>query len=289
MMKMNTGTALMVFMSVSLGFTACQGSPASQKTLSPQPPSPPTLSYTITGQEWGEGEGASAEAKRGRELIMETKTKMPQHVGNGLSCTHCHQEGGTKPKAAPFTGVTQRFPMFRARIGREQSLEERIQDCFERSLAGVVPDAKSPEVKAMVAYMEHLSRDVPQGAELKGRGIERLAPPQETPSAERGGQLYATKCAACHMPNGAGIKGPKGEMIFPALWGDDAFNIAAGMARLNTAAAFIKHNMPKGQEGTLSDQEAYDIAQYVTRQERRDYAKKHLDWPQGGRPDDARY
>jgi thiosulfate dehydrogenase len=78
-------------------------------------------------------------------------------------------------------------------------------------------------------------------------------------------------------------------VLFPPLWGDGAFNIAAGMARLNTAAAFIKHNMPKGQEGTLTDQEAYDIASYVTQQPRRDYNKKHLDWPQGGRPADARY
>lgn len=245
--------------------------------------------YIITGQEWAEGAGASEAAQLGRLLILETAARMPDHTGNALNCAHCHQEAGTKPGAAPFAGVTRRFPMYRARIGREQTIEERIQDCFERSLAGTAPDADSIEVKAMVAYMTHLSRDVPPGAKLVGRGILRLAPPQESPDLVRGEALYQAKCVACHMTNGGGLKAPSGTVIFPALWGDDAFNIAAGMARLNTAAGFIKTNMPKGLEGTLSDQEAYDLALYVTRQARRDFARKHLDWPQGGRPEDARY
>jgi thiosulfate dehydrogenase len=61
------------------------------------------------------------------------------------------------------------------------------------------------------------------------------------------------------------------------------------MARLNTAAAFIKHNMPQGQEGTLTDKEAFDVAAYVIRQPRPDFKKKHLDWPKGRKPEDARY
>jgi thiosulfate dehydrogenase len=61
------------------------------------------------------------------------------------------------------------------------------------------------------------------------------------------------------------------------------------MARLRTAAGFIKHNMPLGQGNTLTDDEAFDVAWYVTRFERPDFADKAQDWPTGGKPDDARY
>ena len=61
------------------------------------------------------------------------------------------------------------------------------------------------------------------------------------------------------------------------------------MARLDTAAAFIKWNMPLGQGGTLTDQESYDIASYFIAQDRPDFAGKALDWPQGDKPADARY
>jgi len=47
--------------------------------------------------------------------------------------------------------------------------------------------------------------------------------------------------------------------------------------------------MPLGQGGSLSDQEAYDIAVYFIQQPRPDFPGKEQDWPQGGKPDDARY
>ncbi len=47
--------------------------------------------------------------------------------------------------------------------------------------------------------------------------------------------------------------------------------------------------MPLGQGGSLSDDDAYDVAAFFTRQPRPDFARKHLDWPKGGKPKDARY
>jgi thiosulfate dehydrogenase len=61
------------------------------------------------------------------------------------------------------------------------------------------------------------------------------------------------------------------------------------MARLGTAAAFVKAAMPLGQGNTLTDQEAFDVAAYFTQQPRPDFARKHLDWPKGDKPTDARY
>jgi thiosulfate dehydrogenase len=40
------------------------------------------------------------------------------------------------------------------------------------------------------------------------------------------------------------------------------------MHKIDTAAAFIKHNMPLGIVGSLSDQEAWDVAAFMNSQER---------------------
>ena len=61
------------------------------------------------------------------------------------------------------------------------------------------------------------------------------------------------------------------------------------MARLDTAAAFVKSNMPLGMGNTLSDQDAYDIAEWFIHQPRPDFPGKSKDWPEGGKPRDARY
>ena len=74
----------------------------------------------------------------------------------------------------------------------------------------------------------------------------------------------------------------------PPLWGKDSFNVGAGMARMYTAAAFVKHNMPLGQGGTLTAQEAVDVAAFFTQQPRPDYAARANDWPKGDKPKDAR-
>jgi thiosulfate dehydrogenase len=60
------------------------------------------------------------------------------------------------------------------------------------------------------------------------------------------------------------------------------------MARVSVAAAFVQAKMPLGKGGTLTDQEAYDIAAYFTAQPRPDFAGRAGDWPRGGRPADAR-
>ena len=46
--------------------------------------------------------------------------------------------------------------------------------------------------------------------------------------------------------------------------------------------------MPLGNAGTLSDQDAYDIAAYFTAKPRPDFPAGKNDWPRGGGPSDAR-
>ena len=93
------------------------------------------------------------------------------------------------------------------------------------------------------------------------------------------------------------MKDSRGDIVFPPLWGDESFNICAGLARTYKAAAFVKYNMPMGIQtkglwghgNVLSDQDAIDVAEFFTHQPRPDFAGKVNDWPNGNKPKDARY
>jgi thiosulfate dehydrogenase len=61
------------------------------------------------------------------------------------------------------------------------------------------------------------------------------------------------------------------------------------MARLRTAAAFIRYNMPNDRAVELNDQQAFDVAAYVVSRPRPDFARKAADWPKGDPPPDVAY
>lgn len=77
--------------------------------------------------------------------------------------------------------------------------------------------------------------------------------------------------------------GPLGDAI-PPLWGPQSFNDGAGMSHVATAAALIQAKMPLGRGGSLSDQDAFDIAALVTGAPRPAFAGKAGDYRAGGRP-----
>lgn len=231
---------------------------------------------------------ARAQILRGRELATRTAEELPAHVGNGFHCTSCHLAAGTAAGAAPWVGVAARYPLYRARSGREVTLAERVNDCFERSMNGRALPEESAEMQAMLAYMNWLSEGYPAGSRVEGQGIPRIRL-DRAPDPARGKAHYDARCLACHGATGAGLSGPEGAYAFPALWGERSFNIGAGMARLHTAAGFIRHNMPLGAGNSLTEEEAWDIAGYVVFQPRPDLPGKEKDWPAGGKPEDARY
>ena len=108
------------------------------------------------------------------------------------------------------------------------TLEDRINGCFMRSMNGAAGQ-DSAEMQAMIAYMKWLAQDVPHGAKVQ---IENAWPidMKLTPNPERGKSLYAAQCAARHGANGEGKKDRAGDIVFPPLWGDESFNIGAGLA-----------------------------------------------------------
>ncbi len=110
-----------------------------------------------------------------------------------------------------------------------------------------------------------LGRDMfvaPVGAHLEGRGSPAIAPAPQPASVARGATVFATHCAECHGANGTGMKAGTA-YTFPPLWGSASYNAGAGMHGVETAAAFIKANMPLGQPDTLTDQQAWDVAAFI--------------------------
>jgi len=229
-----------------------------------------------------------AAVRYGKQVLTETQTYARAYVGSGLNCSSCHLDAGRRAYASPWVGLWGMFPEYRSRNGQVNALQDRINDCFERSMNGKPLPYESDEMRGILAYMWWLSRDVPTGVAVKGRGFTRVRLGRPADPL-RGESVYAQKCASCHGADGQGRHGANGEYLFPALWGPESFNVGAGMARLSNAAGFVKTNMPLGQGGTLSDTDAVDVAAYFIRKPRPDFPAKTRDWPKGGKPDDAPY
>lgn len=232
---------------------------------------------------------------RGMRLHLDTRKLLPANVGNSMNCASCHTNAGTVAQGAPFVGVSAMFPSYAPRAGRVISIEERINGCFLRSMNGKPLPKAGDDMKAMVAYYDWMKGDYKMGDKVPGRGIAKVNL-ELVPNPVNGKKVYEAQCAVCHGADGAGLKKADGTLVFPPLWGDESFNIGAGMARTSKAAEFVKANMPFGMhskfplgQGTLSDQEALDVAQFFAHQPRPDFAGKDKDFPNDKKPKDYRY
>lgn len=194
----------------------------------------------------------------GEALVHATPQLAGAYVGNALSCADCHLRDGQQRYAAPFAGLSGEFPAWSRRAGRVIPLSERIDECFVRSENGTPPPANGQRMTALLAYMAWLSRGVPAGDSVIGRGFPPLPPPARRPSAQAGSALYRMQCASCHGAAGAGAP-----PSIPPLWGAEAYNQGAGMNRVSTMAAFVHRFMPLNRAGSLTPQQAYDLAAYV--------------------------
>ncbi|HEY1951911.1 MAG TPA: c-type cytochrome [Gemmatimonadaceae bacterium] len=222
-----------------------------------------------------------ASALRGRALLLATRDSLPHNVGNSLRCASCHLDGGLRRDAMPWVGAYARFPQYRARSGKVDLIEDRINDCFARSMNGRPLDRGGRDMRDIVAYLAFLSTGIPVGAEVEGQGLPKLMPLKG--DLRRGVAVFAASCARCHGANGGG------SAIAPPLWGSASYNDGAGMARINTAASFIHALMPLDKAQQLTPQQAFDVATYINTRPRPSFPGTSRDWPRGGKPSDADY
>jgi thiosulfate dehydrogenase len=213
----------------------------------------------------------------GRELIVNTSSYFgPQgsvaRITNGMNCGNCHVMGGTKPFGSSFALVASSFPQVRNRSGKLESVEFRINDCMERSLNGNAIDSLSTEMRAMVSYIKWVGQGVTKENKPVGSGIIEIPFLARAADPKQGGTIYQAKCSRCHGSNGEGIMNPDAPgYIYPPLWGAHSFNTGAGLFRITRLAAFIKYNMPFDlvmQAPQLSDEEAWDLAAFISSQPR---------------------
>jgi thiosulfate dehydrogenase len=159
------------------------------------------------------------------------------------------------------------YPAYRSKNGHVNSFEERLQGCFRYSMNGKKPPLGDKVLVALESYSYFLAKGLPTGEPVLGRGYPALPKAPLPADYARGAQVFAQTCAACHGAQGQGQESD-GKMVFPALWGPQSFNWGAGMGSIKNAAEFIRTNMPLGQGGTLSVQQAWDVAAYVDSQVR---------------------
>jgi thiosulfate dehydrogenase len=223
----------------------------------------------------------------GKELIEHTAVYLgPQGkvlpISNGMNCQNCHLQGGTKPFGNNYASVARKYPLFRNRSGKVETVEHRINDCLQRSLNGKPLDTTSREMKAMVAYVMWVGKDVAKEDQRKGFGLLKLPYLNRAASPKNGQLAYTQFCTRCHQSNGQGERLISGtEWKYPPLWGDDSYNTAAGLYRISAFAAFIKANMPYSishENSVLTDEQAWDIAAYVNSMPR-PHKKFPHDWP----------
>lgn len=212
------------------------------------------------------------------------KDKKMRFSGNDLNCTNCHQENGTKQFGLPWMGVSQRYPQYRGREDKVAGLEERINGCFERSLNGKAMATDSREMKAIVAYVDWLSKDMPK--DVYGLRTPKYEGPNRKADVNKGEEVYTRFCMSCHAENGAGYQsmsaGKSGSYVAPALWGANSYNNGAGMNRLLTNASFVYSNMPLGtlwNHPAITNEAAYDVAAYLSSKERPQMSGLEKDYP----------
>jgi thiosulfate dehydrogenase len=220
--------------------------------------------------------------RRGRALLLATRDSLPHHVGNTLRCTSCHLDAGRR-ESGSWVGVFARYPQYRPRSGVVETIEYRVNDCFRRSMNGTALDPAGPDMRDIVAYFAFLSRGtaVAPPAGPPGARLQKWA--TFTADTAAGAGVFAASCAKCHGAAG------EGTAVAPPVWGPQSYNVGAGMTRLRTAADFIRRSMPFDSPGTLTDQQAFDVAAYVNAHPRPDYRGKENDWPNGDAPPDVAY
>ena len=235
----------------------------------------------------------------GYKLFTNTPQEGGRFVSGQVSCSNCHLNAGQRDRALPVVGIAGLFPEYNKRAGRPITLNDRVIECLLRSenatakitAPEAMPNDTSPEVIALSAYLTWLSRDYTSTSSPPWRGKNTIAATAQIPLArldpKKGESLFTERCAACHGLDGQGIT--VGDRRPGPLWGPDSWNDGAGAARVYTLAGIIRYTMPYVTPGSLTDEEAQQIAAFITSKPRPAFPFKDRDYPKDPVPVDAVY
>ena len=206
----------------------------------------------------------------GYNIMDSTKKYAGEYVGNKLRCSNCHFNGGIseggKNGGLSLVGVATEYPKYRSRAKAVVDMVFRTNSCFVRSMNGKPLPANSKEMVALLTYFQWISKGLPIYQKIPWLGLKHIKS-NHKPNYENGKNIFQTTCVTCHGPNGQGTP------IAPPLWGKDSFNDGAGMSHLPNLAAFAYNNMP-WHIANLTEEQALDVAAYVTKQPRPHFVSK---------------
>jgi thiosulfate dehydrogenase len=227
----------------------------------------------------------------GQRLVAHTAELLGQdqadpsrrYIASRLNCASCHLSAGVEPGTLTLLQTDEHYPRFSARAGDMTDIEDRINECMQRSMNGKPLPMDSPEMKAMAAYLRRLGSEYAAMGASARTASEPAAfkAPARAADLEHGRAVFTERCATCHGADGLGLLATSDRSkgyLFPPLWGPDSFNSGAGMHRVLTAARFIKTRMPLG-EPTLNNDEAFDVAAFINAQPRPEMPNLDQDYP----------
>ena len=251
----------------------------------------------------------SKEIQWGYRLFTNTPAEAERFIPGEVSCNNCHLNGGQRERAMPLVGVPGMFPEYNRRAGRLISLNDRIVDCFLRSENATgklpsgssegdtaitpdsLPNATSREVMAIAAYLTWLSKGSQMGQNPTWRGQNTIPQasliPVDKLDPAKGEAIYKERCVSCHGPEGQGVF--VGDRKPGPLWGPNSWNDGAGAARIYTLAGIMRYSMPYLDPGNMTDEDAQQLAAFITSKPRPAFPYKDRDYLVDPLPVDAIY
>ena len=241
----------------------------------------------------------SEEIRWGYKIFTNTPKEAAKFTPGKISCSNCHLNAGQREKSLPVVGITGMFPEYNRRSGRLFTLNDRIVDCFLRSQNATgsptadeeLPSQTSKETLALAAYLTWLSKGFQVGANPPWRGQNAIPAasliPVDKIDPSKGEAIFNDRCTTCHGTDGQGVS--VGDKRPGPLWGPDSWNDGAGAARIYTLAGIIRFSMPYLNPGSLTDEEAQQLAAFINSKPRPVYPKKDDDYKTEKLPVDAVY
>jgi len=252
----------------------------------------------------------SKDIRWGYKLFTNTPAEAKRFTPSKMSCANCHLNAGQRERSLPLVAVASMFPEYNRRSGRLYSLNDRIVDCFWRSenatgavessesgasaeekAAEQLPSPVSKEVLAIAAYITWLAKGSTVGHNPAWRGQNTIAASALIPVGKldrgKGEAVFLEHCTSCHGTDGQGVA--VGDKKPGPLWGPDSWNDGAGASRVYTLAGIVRYAMPYLNPGSLTDEEAQDVAAFITSKPRPAFPYKQTDYLSDKLPGDAVY
>ena len=226
--------------------------------------------------------------------MARTDGKPPLFKGQLMNCSTCHAQAGTVPNAWPFTRTYSLFgdralqtdPVHEgevyAPLGYWRDTTTVNRDCgINCAGQGHIP-VGSDEMLALNAWVRAVTDGIYAGEgillpELKLKVNNTKIPGARNPIFSRvlgdatfkanvaAGKLsYGRACASCHGKDGLGKWSDRDGYTVPPVAGPGSHTKAGGPYMAPVLAAFIQRQMPLSRPGSLSEQDALNIATYLT-------------------------